>query len=121
MTRRRVLLIEDNADHLAILERRLRAEGVEPVGARTAEEAIARAAETPFDAAILDMKLPDMDGVTVLERLLTARPALPVLVLSAAAFGETRERALALGARAALLKPVSRAELAAALRRLWGE
>jgi DNA-binding response OmpR family regulator len=119
MTARRVLVVEDNADHLAILERRLRAEGIEPASAGTAAEAIALAAATAFDAAILDMKLPDMDGDSTLVQLLAAQPELPVLVLSAAAFGETRARALALGARAALLKPVSRTELVATLRGMW--
>jgi CheY-like chemotaxis protein len=106
----RLLVIEDDptfAEHLLDIIRSRRFKAL--VG-RTAEEGLALARETHPSGIILDVKLPDLDGWTVMERLRhdPATRTIPVHFISAV---DAPERALALGAVGYLTKPVSRSEL----------
>lgn len=80
------------------------------------EEALAAAAIATFDAAILDLGLPDMDGMKVLTQLRCSCPELPAIVLTARDAVEDRLRGLNAGADDYIVKPFNLLELEARLR-----
>jgi two-component system, OmpR family, KDP operon response regulator KdpE len=93
----------------------LRDAGFEPVLAETAAEALDRAAVRPPEAAIVDLMLPDIDGVE-LTRGLREWSEMPILVLSAVGEEEQKVRALEAGADDYITKPFGSRELVARLQ-----
>lgn len=112
--RRRILVCDDEPQILRALKVILREAGFEPVPAETVEEALDAAAVHPPDAAIVDLVLPDGDGVDVL-RGLREWSQMPVLVLSAVGDEEAKVRALEAGADDYVTKPFGPRELIARL------
>ena len=115
-----VLVVDDQPVVQRVLSAQLRKNGHEVETYGSAREALARLAETHFDLAILDIAMPDMDGLTLL-RLLRADArlaAIPVIMLTASGQDEDRVAALASGANAFLTKPTSSWELAETIGRL---
>lgn len=102
--RPRILLVEDDASMAATIVRALRAEGFEVELATDGERALALAASRPFALALLDLRLPVVDGYAVLERL-GKRGALPIIVVTAGTELADRMRAFDLGAVDFLPKP----------------
>jgi two-component system nitrogen regulation response regulator NtrX len=78
----RILVIDDEAAIRDSLRRVLEYEGYEFVGAATGQEGLAVAERDMPDAVLLDVKMPGMDGIEVLERLRSMNDALPVVVIS---------------------------------------
>ncbi|MBK7830712.1 response regulator transcription factor [Nannocystis sp.] len=114
----RVLLIEDNERLVAALGQGLREEGIDVVAAGEAGVALARAARGDLDLVVLDLGLPDRDGMDVLRDLRSSQSHVPILVLTARDAVESRVQALNLGADDYLLKPFAFAELLARIRAL---
>jgi two-component system KDP operon response regulator KdpE len=116
----RILVVDDELQILRALRVILRDAGYEPVTVATAEEALDAAATRPPDAAIVDLVLPDGDGIEV-TRQLRSWSEMPILVLSAIGEEEQKVRALEAGADDYVTKPFGARELvarlAAALRR----
>jgi two-component system KDP operon response regulator KdpE len=121
--RRRILVCDDEPQILRALRVVLREAGFEAIPAETAEEALDKAAVRPPDAAIIDLVLPDGDGVEVC-RSLREWSEMPILVLSAVGDEEEKVRALEAGADDYVTKPFGARELVArlqaALRRAGG-
>jgi two-component system KDP operon response regulator KdpE len=121
--RRRILVCDDEPQILRALKVILREAGFEAVPAETAEEALDRAAVHPPDAAILDLVLPDGDGVEVC-RQIRGWSQMPIIVLSAVGEEDAKVRALEAGADDYVTKPFGARELVArleaALRRVGG-
>jgi two-component system KDP operon response regulator KdpE len=119
----RVLVVDDEHQILRALRVILRDAGFEVIEAATAEEALDRAAVRPPQAAIVDLVLPDGDGVEVARRL-RAWSAMPIIVLSAVGEEDEKVRALEAGADDYVTKPFGPRELVArlqaALRRAGG-
>jgi two-component system KDP operon response regulator KdpE len=119
----RVLVVDDEHQILRALRVILREAGFEVIEAATAEEALDRAAVRPPQAAIVDLVLPDGDGVEVARRL-REWSAMPILVLSAVGEEDEKVRALEAGADDYVVKPFGPRELVArlqaALRRAGG-
>ena len=113
-----ILLIEDNERLLLALEQGLREEGIEVVSAGEGGAALTRAPRGDLDLIVLDLGLPDRDGIEVLRDLRRGQPHVPVLVLTARDAIEARVQALDLGADDYLLKPFAFAELLARIRAL---
>jgi DNA-binding response OmpR family regulator len=111
-----VLIIEDERKVLRGLERGLREEGYDVVGALTGEAGYEIATGESFDCLILDLLLPGRDGLSVLADLRRAHKALPVLILTARDAVEDRVTGLDAGADDYLVKPFAFAELLARLR-----
>jgi two-component system KDP operon response regulator KdpE len=111
---RRILVCDDEPQILRALKVVLREAGYEPVPTETVEEALDAAALRPPDAAIVDLVLPDGDGVDVV-RGLREWSELPVLVLSAVGDEEAKVRALEAGADDYVTKPFGPRELVARL------
>jgi len=112
--RRRILVCDDEPQILRALKVVLREAGFEPVPAETVEEALDAAAVRPPDAAIVDLVLPDGDGIDVL-RGLREWSQMPVLVLSAVGDEAAKVRALDAGADDYVTKPFGPRELIARL------
>jgi two-component system KDP operon response regulator KdpE len=109
-----VLVCDDEPQILRALRVILRDAGYEAVTASTGEEALDRAAVKPPAAAILDLMLPDIDGVEVTKRL-REWSEMPIIVLSAVGEEEAKVRALAAGADDYVTKPFGPPELIARL------
>jgi two-component system OmpR family response regulator len=114
----RVLLVEDDVPMAAALRRALGAEGVVLDVATTGADALWMARGTEYDAMVLDVMLPDVDGFEACRRLRADGVWLPILMLTARDAVEDRVRGLDGGADDYLTKPFSLAELLARLRAL---
>jgi two-component system OmpR family response regulator len=113
----RLLVVEDEPDLLLILGRALRKQGYSVDTAADGEEGLYKAESTEYDAIVLDVMLPRVDGWEVLARLRKSK-ATPVLMLTARDRTADRVRGLDGGADDYLVKPFDIAELCARLRAL---
>jgi len=116
----RVLAAEDNEVNRLILRAQLEAEGCTVEFACNGIEAldgVARAGASAFDAVLMDIQMPVMDGFEATRRLHEAAPGLPVIGVTAHAMPEERERCLAAGMVDHVAKPVDLDRLVACLLR----
>jgi two-component system, OmpR family, KDP operon response regulator KdpE len=111
----RVLVCDDERQILRALRVILRDAGFEVTTAATAQEALDKAAVGPVDAAIIDLVLPDGDGIEVC-RSIREWSDMPLIVLSAVGEEEQKVRALEAGADDYVTKPFGSNELVARLR-----
>ena len=114
----RVLLIEDEAEIQDFLSRSLTEAGYELDVAPDAATGERLALAQPHDALIVDLGLPDMDGIALILRLRRLGVSCPVLILSARRSVDDRVRGLEQGGDDYLVKPFALAELLARLRNL---
>jgi len=114
----RLLVVEDNDSLAAMLQGSLAAQGFAVDCMATLADSLAAAAAARYDAVILDLALPDGDGMGLVTYLRAAAIATPVLVLSARARLEDRIRGLNAGADDYLPKPFALDELIARLNAL---
>jgi two-component system OmpR family response regulator len=114
----RVLVVEDENKMAALIRRGLREEGLVADVARTGEDALWMAGSTEFDAIVLDVMLPGLDGFETCRRLRADGVWAPILMLTARDAVEDRVAGLDSGADDYLVKPFSFAELLARLRAL---
>lgn len=114
----RVLVVEDEPKMAGLLRRGLAEEGYAIDLAATGEDAIWAATENAYDAIVLDVMLPDLDGFEVCRRLRADGRWAPVLMLTARDGVHDRVRGLDAGADDYLTKPFSFSELLARLRAL---
>jgi two-component system OmpR family response regulator len=112
----RVLVVEDEDEIARDLQRSLELAGFAVERSRSGADAWERGSVEPFDAAILDLNLPHLDGVSVLRRWRSEAVAFPILVLSARPDWTTRVEAIDAGADDYLVKPFAMEELLARLR-----
>jgi two-component system KDP operon response regulator KdpE len=110
----RILVCDDEHQILRALRLILRDAGFEAVPADSAEEALDLAAVQPPDAAIVDLVLPDLDGVELCRRL-REWSDMPIILLSAVGDEDAKVRALAAGADDYITKPFGPRELVARL------
>ena len=111
----RVLVIEDDDSVRAALRRALLLEGYEVLPALTGQEGLLKAETVVPDAIILDLGLPDIDGMEVCRRLRSAGNRTPILMLTARDAVEDRVEGLEAGADDYLVKPYDVRELRARL------
>jgi len=114
----RVLVVEDEVKMAALIRRGLHEEGMAVDVATRGEEALWRAGSAPYDAIVLDVMLPGIDGFEVCRRLRDDGIWAPVLMLTARDAVEDRVAGLDGGADDYLTKPFSFAELLARIRAL---
>ena len=112
----RVLIVEDEAKLAALIARALREEGHPADVSGRGEEGLGMAQSAPYDAIVLDVMLPDLDGFEIVRRLRAKKVWTPVLMLTARDAVTDRVDALDAGADDYLTKPFSFAELFARLR-----
>ncbi|MBA2955972.1 response regulator [Nocardioides sp. MAH-18] len=114
----RVLVVDDEQNLAELVSMALRYEGWEVATAHTGTKAVDAAREQRPDAVVLDMMLPDFDGLEVLRRMRATQPELPVLFLTARDAVEDRVAGLTAGGDDYVTKPFSLEELVARLRGL---
>lgn len=111
----RVLLVDDEVDLVSQLEKRLRRRGLVVRGVYTGSEALALARGQPFDVAVIDLTMPGMDGLQLLEELKRIQPMVQTIVLTGHGSIENAHRSGQLDARRFLSKPCELDELLAAI------
>lgn len=114
----RVLIVEDNAEVRQIVAQAVLKDGHELIPATSAAEALALLDSEKFDLVILDLALPDGDGLHICQRLRSSGVLSPILMLTAHASISTRVAGLDAGADDFLGKPFAVAELRARVRAL---
>jgi DNA-binding NtrC family response regulator len=118
-----VLLVDDEPDFVTVLAERLAARGLAVTTATRGEEAVTKVRTKAFDAILLDMAMPGMDGVETLTRLLAINPDLQVILLTGRATLGQAVAAMKLGALDLIEKPAAIETLVekidAAARRHW--
>ena len=119
MTGAQILVVEDNERNMRLFCDVLQASGYRTLQATTGESAVALAIDNGPDLVLMDIQLPDIDGVEALGRLrANERSAtLPVLALTAQAMEGDRERFLAAGFDGYLSKPVDIADFITTVER----
>lgn len=117
-----ILVAEDHLASQLVLSKRLRNAGHTVLTAANGREALALLHTSPVDLIITDIAMPDMNGLTLVERA-RADPQhaqTPIVVLTASVLDQDRHAAHMAGADGFLEKPVSSWELESTLRRLLG-
>jgi two-component system OmpR family response regulator len=114
----RVLVVDDEVNIAELVSMALRYEGWEVRQAHSGSRAVAAAREFRPDAVVLDMMLPDFDGMEVLRRMRGADPDVPVVFLTARDAVEERVAGLTAGGDDYVTKPFSLEELVARIRAL---
>lgn len=115
-----VLVIDDEVDLLHSYERLLRWMGCDVITAERGQEGLAIAQSRHIALAVVDLKLPDIDGLAVLRALRAGPDPPPVIVVSGFGSAQTRQAALDAGAAGYLAKPFSVLAFAALLRNVLG-
>ena len=120
MTDAVVLVADDDDDILLLVTMRLQRDGFIVISARNGEDALALAQQQRPDIAVLDIGMPGLDGIEVLERIRAddALKGMRVLLLTAKAQESDVRRGYDAGADAYVRKPFSPAELSARVREL---
>jgi signal transduction histidine kinase/ActR/RegA family two-component response regulator len=119
---KRVLLVEDGADNRQLVTANLRRAGATVVAAEDGLEAVAAVrqaeqGERQFDAVLMDIQMPNLDGYAATAQVKDIRPDLPIIALTAHAMAEDRARCLRAGCDGYLSKPIKRKTLINELRR----
>jgi two-component system, OmpR family, KDP operon response regulator KdpE len=112
----RVLVIDDEPPIRRLLRTSLGAEGFEVLEAENAEQALVQIASAKPDVAILDLGLPDLDGLDIIREVRGTGSKMPIIVLSSRAGERGKVEALDLGADDYVTKPFGIAELVARIR-----
>ncbi|QDE66379.1 sigma-54-dependent transcriptional regulator [Myxococcus xanthus] len=102
----RVLVVEDEREMRAMLEKGLTRRGFTPVALPSADEALVRLAAEDFDVVLTDLRMPGMDGLALCERIALNRPDIPVVVVTAFGSLETAVAAIRAGAYDFVTKPI---------------
>lgn len=113
----RILIVEDEDPYRQLLCSRLSEKGYRPTGFRSGEEALA--AEEQWDVAVIDLRLPGMNGIELLKKLKDVQPSPAVLILTGQATVDTAIEAMKLGALDYLAKPCKLAELELVIRNAY--
>ena len=122
MTSAQILVVEDNERNMKLFCDLLQASGYRTLGATTGEGAVELALEHQPDLVLMDIQLPDIDGLEALNRLRADERSstLPVLALTAQAMEGDRERFLAAGFDGYMSKPVNVRDLIGTVREQCG-
>lgn len=103
----KVLLVDDEEDFIETLGERMRARGMDVSTTTSTKDALKKAQEESFDAIILDLMMPEMDGLEVLKILKEKRPELQIILLTGQATLEKGIEAMKLGAMDFVEKPAN--------------
>ncbi|MCX5905079.1 MAG: response regulator transcription factor [Proteobacteria bacterium] len=114
----RILLVEDDAKIASFIVKGLKAAGYAVDHARDGEEGLHLALSEPYDTAIIDIMLPKLDGLALIERMRSAKLRTPVIILSAKGSIDDRVKGLQTGGDDYITKPFAFSELLARVQAL---
>ena len=117
--RKCILVVDDDQDVLLFLGDRLKALGYDVLTAGNGKEGLETLHSQSVDGVLLDLNMPVMGGMTMLEKLGTLSPSPPVIVMSATAHRPELLEAILKGAMDYLIKPIDQDELASKCWRLF--
>jgi CheY-like chemotaxis protein len=104
----RVLLVEDSQDNQLLVTRMLKMSGISVDTASNGREGVQKALAGQYDAILMDLQMPEMDGYAAVQELRRVGYKQPIVALTAHAMGEERQRCLASGFNSHISKPISR-------------
>jgi len=113
----KVLLVDDETDFLDVLAERMRSRGFDVTTCSSATEAVTLIQKTSFDAIILDLMMPEMDGLDMLQTMKSSRPELQIILLTGHATIEKGIHAMKMGAMDFLEKPADIQKLTDKIRK----
>jgi DNA-binding NtrC family response regulator len=113
----RVLVVDDDLSVAQVIARMAEQFGYRTEVAASVEAALAQLAENPFDVVLTDLKMPERDGLDLLEHVRADNPDIPVVVITGQATIDTAMEAIKLGAYDYLTKPPQLDSMGALLRR----
>jgi DNA-binding NtrC family response regulator len=113
----KLLLVDDEVEFLEPMAARMARRRIHCATARSGEEALLALARERFDCAVVDVKMPGMDGLELLRRMRWDYPDIPVVLLTGHASVELGVQGMELGAFDYLMKPVDLDELLDTARR----
>jgi DNA-binding NtrC family response regulator len=105
------LLVDDETDYLKVLSRRLKKRDVNVAGVSSGKEALRYLETIPVDVVVLDVRMPEMDGIQVLREIKKSHPLVEVIMLTGHASLEVAIEGMRLGAFDYLMKPADIDEL----------
>lgn len=111
MMAHKILVVDDEENMLALLKRVLCKEGYQIECAQSGQAGLTLAHESSFSLAIVDVSMPDMDGIDLLEKLKALSRQLPVIMISAFPSWEREQKAMELGCAQYLSKPLNMKQL----------
>jgi two-component system OmpR family response regulator len=114
----RILVVEDDSKIASFIVNGLKQSGFAVDHSRDGEDGLFRAQTIAYDAAIIDLMLPKLDGLTLIQELRAKATRMPVLILSAKALVDDRVRGLQAGGDDYLTKPFAFSELLARIQAL---
>ncbi|MCU0694079.1 MAG: response regulator [Polyangiaceae bacterium] len=115
MSDEKVLLVDDEQEFTSVLSERLEARGVHVQTAADSRSALEKVKDENYDVVVLDLAMPEMNGIETLKRLLEKNPDLQVIMLTGHATVQTGIEAIRMGAREVLEKP---ADIGALLQKI---
>lgn len=107
----RVLLVDDEQDFLETLSSRLEVRGLKVSAVTSGEQAVAEAKQQDYDAIIVDLSMPGIDGLETLKRIKADNPNAEIIMLTGHGSVQSGVEAMKLGAGDFLQKPVELSEL----------
>jgi DNA-binding NtrC family response regulator len=107
----RVLIVDDEAELVSALEERLALRGFQASGVTTGAEALARVAEGGYDVVLLDVKMPGLGGLQVIQTIKAEHPDVQVVLLTGHGSARDAAEGMRLGAFDYLMKPVKIGDL----------
>lgn len=119
--RKRILVVDDSKFIVAAVGRTLKENGYDVIEAYNGSEAIDKAGKEAPDCMLLDLLMPEIDGLQVLKMLKEAGISIPAIILTADIQETTKKKCLESGAAAFLNKPPQGPEMIAAIRKVTGE
>lgn len=115
----KILLADDEADILEVVQDRLTACGFAVTTAANGLEAMKKLTSERFDGVFLDVKMPEMTGIEVLEAIRKSDKVMPVIILTSSTSREVAVASLAMGANEYVLKPFEWSELKGKIEKVF--
>jgi DNA-binding response OmpR family regulator len=116
----RVLIVDDEEELVSTLVERLEIRGIHAHGVTTGKEALACLQDQVFDAVLLDVKMPEIGGLEVIQEIKAKLPDLEVILLTGHGSDEDAKKGLELGAFEYIIKPFNLSALIDVLHRAAG-
>ena len=102
----RILIVDDEEELVSALVERLTLRGFEAKGVTTGADALSYLAGAPCDVVLLDVKMPGLGGLEVIQKIKEEQPRLEVILLTGHSSAQDAEKGMTLGAFDYLMKPV---------------
>ena len=109
----KILIVDDDVDALELMEELFESKGYDPFTATNGIEALNLVRDEDPDMVISDIRMPDMDGMQLLEELSKRHPQIPVIMVTAHGTIEAAVEAIKMGAKDYILKPLRLDEILA--------